>query len=503
MKKMISLLALLLALSVFTCITAAAAQQSPAIPGDDSSTVDALSVPRIDIMTESGNGAELQKADGYVDAQITITDTDNSELSGNISFKVRGNSTAMEGIKKKGFNFKFAKKTEVLGMGKGKKWSLLANCFDPTLLRNYIIFELANELGLPYTSSQRIVELWLDGNYHGCYTLYEPVQEGKDRVDIDIESNDGKKDFLLELESSRVEEGVTYLTVGGIRFAISEPEEPEDDQFEYISGVMTDIVNTLKTGDEVQIREKIDVDSFAAYYLLNEYAKTLDFGFSSVFFFYQDGKLYAGPPWDYDLALGNANGDLGPKPKACSTTDGIVQSDKSFYQWLCRNNWFQDEIKSIYLQHHDFFTAISSDGGLLDTLRTQYADVFARNFTKWNVGKWWLNYQKVPYKTYEENFAYLKSWCYDRNIWLAEYFGPEPVKERLLGDADSDGEITILDATCIQRILADYPVSAFDMDAACIVDSEVSILDATAIQRYLAGFDEPYPIGEPIASSAI
>ncbi len=119
-------------------------------------------------------------------------------------------------------------------MGKGKKWALLANCFDPTLMRNYIAFDIAHELGIDYTSNQKYVELWVDGVFKGCYTLMEPVQQGKDRVDIDIESNNGMKDFLIEYEYNREEEGVTYIKSNGYRFALSEPEEPTAEQLEYI-----------------------------------------------------------------------------------------------------------------------------------------------------------------------------------------------------------------------------------------------------------------------------
>ena len=70
----------------------------------------------------------------------------------------------------------------------------------------------------------------------------------------------------------------------------------------------------------------------------------------------------------------------------------------------------------------------------------------------------------------------------------------------LLGDADGDGEVTILDATSIQRSLAGLSVSdkysaqAADVDG----DTEESILDATHIQRWLASLDTPYHIGEPL-----
>ncbi len=246
-----------------------------------------LDVPQIRVTTENGNGCELQKEDGYVSASISIKDTDGKELTDAVSFKVRGNTTALSWVKKKAFTFKFAKKKNVLGMGSGKKWFLIANAFDPTLLRNYTAFELARELGLEYTSNQKFCELWVDGSFRGCYVLYEPVQEGKDRVNIDIESNGGKKDFLLELEAVTQEDDVTYLKTDNnkIRFAFKDPEEPNEEQQAYVQEIMDDIVERIKSGVREDIEEKVDLQSFAKYYLLNEYLKTFDFERTSVYFY--------------------------------------------------------------------------------------------------------------------------------------------------------------------------------------------------------------------------
>ena len=69
----------------------------------------------------------------------------------------------------------------------------------------------------------------------------------------------------------------------------------------------------------------------------------------------------------------------------------------------------------------------------------------------------------------------------------------------ILGDADDDGEVTILDATTIQRTLASLPVESFNEAAAdADGDGEVTILDATSIQRYLAGLAAYEGIGKPV-----
>ena len=56
-----------------------------------------------------------------------------------------------------------------------------------------------------------------------------------------------------------------------------------------------------------------------------------------------------------------------------------------------------------------------------------------------------------------------------------------------VGDADGDGEVTIIDATAIQRRLVNLPTKSFHPAAAdADRDGDLMILDATEIQRYLA-----------------
>ena len=459
-----------------------------------------MTVPQIYVTTENGNGTDLQKEDGYQNASIKILGTDGSVLSDDCSFKVRGNTTALSWVTKKAFTFKFNKKKDVLGMGKGKKWALVANAFDPTLLHNYAAFELADELGLDYTSKRQFVELWLDGTFRGCYMLFEPVQEGSDRVDIDIESNDGKKDFLIEYEAKRVEDDVTYFTVNGLRFAASEPEEPDEEQLAYIKSTMQDIISAIRTGSREEIEEKIDVPSFAKYYVLNEFIKTYDFNMSSVFFYYKDGKLYAGPAWDYDMSFGNETASFSSIAAEAADPTGVFAADKNIYKFLCKHAWFNEQAKREYHRHFDYLNNIAADGGLLDTALQQYGDVFTRNYSDagWRVSKWWINYQLKPKLTYQGNFDFMKSWAQERSAWMQEYYGT-PSDPFLLGDADGNGRINISDASIVQRALAEQPIN--DMEGAVLrgdanCDGRLTIEDATLIQQWLAEFPVRYAIGQ-------
>ena len=469
-------------------------------PADESFTV-----PRIVVTTEGGNGTALQKSDGYVGAHITITGLDGSVLDSDAQIKVRGNTTALSWIEKKSFTFKFGTKKDVLGMGKGKKWVVVSNVFDPTLLRNFLAFETADELGLAYTSRHQFVELWLDGSFRGSYVLFEPVQEGKDRVDIDIESNGGKKDFLVEYETETAMQDPddTYFKAGGHRFIASDPDEPTEEQLAYIQDVLTDIINTIKSGDEAQIAQKIDVSSFVKYYLMNEYFKTYDFSVTSVFFYYKDGLLYAGPPWDYDLSMGNSNPNLTSKRCRDANSSQGVFANTNLFVYLADKTWFKELVRSEYIAHREYFSGLHTDGGVLDTIYATYSDTISRNYSEagWKASKSWINIQRPADKTYDGNYQFLKNWLAERNTWFEAYFevDREEEEQMILGDADGDGEVNVLDATAIQRYLVQLETQAFVESAAdADEDGDVTILDATAIQCWLVNLPANENIGEPM-----
>ena len=462
-----------------------------------------MTVPQIYVYTDGGNGTELQKDEGYQGAKIFIKDTDGSMLTDDCVFKVRGNTTALSWVKKKAYTFKFGKKKDVLGMGKGKKWALIANAFDPTMLRNYTVFTLAKELGLTYTSNFKPVELWVDDSFRGFYFLFEPVQEGKDRVDIDIESNDGKKDFLIEYEAQREEEDVTYFTTNGLRFISSEPEDPTDEQLAYIKDTMDDIVKRIRSGSRGETEEKMDVESFAKFYLLNEYAKTFDFSVSSVFFYYKDGKLYAGPPWDYDLSLGNANQDFSSRGKGASETENLFCNSKNLYRFLCKNQWFIDEVRAVYLKNYNLFESVSADGGILDTAKESYSLEISRNYKEagWFAGKWWINIMMKPFTTFDQNYDYLKDWCEKRNTWLSNSYDVA----FLNGDSNADLAVNIEDVTLIQRSLAEFEMpnpESVKMRGDVNGDGRLDIADATAIQRYISEAENTGSVGEKVVAKA-
>ena len=418
MKKPVSALVCMI-ISVSVALSAACYASAGAAAAEESN-----GVPILTVTTESGDGCSLEKSDGYVSAHLAVRDVDGSEWDEEIRFKVRGNTTALSWVEKKSFAFKFEKKRDVLGMGRGKKWVLLSNAFDPTLLRNALALETADELGLAYTSAYRFVELWLDGSFRGSYLLLEPVRQGADRVVLDLEGNEGLRDFLVEYSSEKaaLDPSDFCFTAANHRFHVTEPDEPSERQLAYMTEIMSGVIQTLRTGTESEIGQRIDLPSFARYYLLNEYYKPFDFGVSSVFFYYKDGKLYAGPVWDYDLSMGNASEAYSARGRNAASPQGLF-ADKNLFQYLARKSWFLDAVRAEYEAHHDFFSRLHSDGGFLDGLRSAYGETIERNYAEagWRISKWWINTERKPDHSYDDNYAFLKNWLSGRYAWFEAY----------------------------------------------------------------------------------
>ncbi len=372
-------------------------------------------VPQIYVSTSSGEGYNLSKSTGYIDTDVVIADVDGSILAESGQIKVRGNSTAYG--EKKPYNIKFASKQNVLGMGSAKKWCLLANCFDASLLRNNIAFHIAQEMGIPYTCDNSYVEVWVDGRFMGCYLLTEAVEAAETRVDIKVKNGD----FVLELEKSRVEDGATYITNdNGLRFSFKEPEEPTDAQFAHVKEVLDRVTAAIDGGDYSEVENVIDVESFAKFFVINEYMKNNDFNFSSTYFFYKNGKLYAGPVWDFDLSSGNGNQEVPIKQRY----DNAVAPSGNWYPYLWKYSEFREAAVNTFDQYKGLFGGIACEGGYIDSVLDKYINVFNRNFNEagWDPSKRYSTNQMVPLATFGENVDYLSDWLRHRLDWMDDYY---------------------------------------------------------------------------------
>ena len=159
-------------------------------------------IPAVFLTTASGSldyihANKENKEAGTIKIVENGTVTLDSELK---QIKGRGNSSWA--LEKKPYNIKFDKKTNLFGMGKAKKWCLLASHHDKSLLKNKIAYTLADRLGLDFVSKTQHIDLYANGEYLGNYIVAESVEIGENRVDIhDLASDTEDANKGIDIET--------------------------------------------------------------------------------------------------------------------------------------------------------------------------------------------------------------------------------------------------------------------------------------------------------------
>lgn len=321
--------------------------------GDSKYNVDIIAeskVASVFIETDSGSLDYIHEKKGNEEeGNISIIGADGAdvEYAGRLEIKGRGNSTWQ--MEKKPYNIKLDSKENLFGMGKTKKWSLIANHGDPSLIRNVLAYQAAENAGMPYTPQFTPVDVYINNYYMGSYLLTTRI--GVDGSNVDIydlegETEDANEDDLdtypqagvygrfagllegtkkwydipnnpdeitggyiieMELANRYADEASGFVTTRSQPFTMKSPEYLTKDQIDYISGYYQSVEDAIFEGKSMEELNKLcNVESLAQMYLLNEWCSNMDFGLTSTYFYKPVGDtLYCGPAWDFDIAFGN------------------------------------------------------------------------------------------------------------------------------------------------------------------------------------------------------
>lgn len=330
---------------------------------------------------------------------IVVFDKDGKQLNTDINLKKikgRGNSSWEASYKLTGkyaFNITLAAKAQLLDeSAAAKKYCLVSYNADEARMRNMVIYELAQQIGLMFSPDYEPVDLYNNGIYVGSYLLTDKVEIGNPLVDIvnldkknedvnleiydasDITSYRGSSNnnlndkstkgykkwvnmteieesvyaesgFLLEFElDERFPDEISgFISDKGQQIVVKYPEYTSKNQIDFISekwniaeALMYDKSTTYEALSAV-----IDVESFARMYLIQEFTKNLDGCATSYYVYYDEGRFHAGPVWDYDWTLGQyANDNSGklnsssvhsPRSGNLTSTEGWFINSKNIY----------------------------------------------------------------------------------------------------------------------------------------------------------------------------
>ena len=262
----------------------------------------------------------------------SVSPSDDTTKLGTIKIKLRGNST--RSYPKKPYNIKFDSKVPLLGMTKGKKWCLLANWMDRTLLRNDTAFELARRSpGLAWTPDGRFAEVVLNGQELGNYYVCEKITISGSRVDV---SEPGG--FIIELDTYFDEVNKFHSSALNMPVNIKEPDEDDilPGDFERLqSAYETAEAAVMKAGGDTTFRKLIDIDSFVDWWIVMELSGNGEAGHPKSSYMYCDSDMvfHAGPAWDFDWGTFIPNMNY-------FTCKGCI-----WYPYLFRDSLFVERVK--------------------------------------------------------------------------------------------------------------------------------------------------------------
>ncbi len=329
--------------------------------------------------------------DGYTSYYSGSKISDTAELSLEY-IRGRGNSTWL--LDKKPYRIKLNKGADLLGMGKNKHWALLANRLDASLMRNRVASYIAEKLGLEYTPKMLPVDVVMNGEYIGSYVLSELVRVDSNRVEIDelTESDDAEPEitggylFSLEQEQVPADTDKLFVTDRNVHFKFNTPSFVDGDgtaaQRKYITDYLQQTEDAIfgddfKDKNGVSYTDYLDIESAANYWWLQEFMLNKDAFVTDSTYFYKkrDGKLYFGPLWDSDIALGLGNN---PETEMLNSAPMI---------WLDHLRTFEPEYQALLLERWKVLDSIAEDltkdGGYIDKISAEIKDSFTAELDKW------------------------------------------------------------------------------------------------------------------------
>lgn len=434
----------------------------------------------------------------YVDASKSHEDAKGAALlldaAGSVDYddaltqiKGRGNTTFMY-FPKKPYQIKLDSKKELVeGAGKSKKWVLLANDADPSLIRNSLTFFASEELGLANTIKSEPIDLYYDAEYRGTYLLTEKVEVGDNRIEIsdtdDLfeEANAGNAAYDAPVAVTALREGGATKTVapgtaGTVKFVrdLIEAPVPENAlhhafllEFEQpvrfpdeLSGFITDrgtpivtktpeylsqeqglfIANLWQEFEDAVYSpngfnektgkyyyEYCDLDSLVRCYVLNEFVKNIDYYFTSTYFYLPENSdmFTCGPVWDYDIAYGIAYSRDRNDPS--TKPEYFTAGGKSFGGALLKIDGFRDEVQKLMApggEMYEIARRMYGEDGMANRLASQIERSQAMNYKLWDITNRNMPSVSQPADmTFDKAIANLNQFMETRLSWLSSEIG--------------------------------------------------------------------------------
>ncbi len=290
-----------------------------------------------------------KKTDTKIAANVYSQNTKNHPAV----LKPRG-ATSWGMYSKKPYTLKFDEKTDMFGFGPYKTYNLLANAADKTLLKNEIFFDLANDLDLDYTPDAKNVNLFVNNSFKGVYTVTTKVDVKPGLLDLK------QGDFLINWESPNAENRIDVAcdmwleedkSVGTyVDLVWPKAKYANTSLNASVKETVQKFIDVIEDRDSENLRNIVDLESFAKYYWVQEISLNTDAWTRSNYIYYKadEGKFYAGPVWDFDLTLGS---NIQKNGYSFDSPEGFIIRNGGYFEPLFRHKEFIDEVNRIYKEY--------------------------------------------------------------------------------------------------------------------------------------------------------
>ena len=368
---------------------------------------------------------------------------------------IKGRGNATWHCDKKPYKIKLKEKSDFFGMGSNKHWVLLTNSYEFTYMKNKMLYDLADTIGLKYSPQSVYVDVVMNGEYLGNYLLCEQIRAGKSRVAIDDleeekEFNDSTitGGYLVNLDSYASMDPVHYITQKEHRAYTFESPKFEDlldkegklsataqKQYDYITDYlqrMEDAVYSPTFVNEQGERysELMDVDSFVDYFLIQFFSDNFD-AFTNSTYMYKErkGKLYWGPVWDFDHSMNQKDG---------TSTSVVDNNGRYMVKQILSDPYVAKKVVERYKEIKNTLTDLYASGGYIDKMAERIKVSRENDMTRWQ-----NTYKK--YYQFDDEIENWKYWMKDRIKFMDTYL-PTLVGEYYTVTFTEDEKSTVVPA---------------------------------------------------------
>lgn len=400
--------------------------------GDDSHLYQLTNLPTVVINT--ANAQEITSKEVEITSTVYIISQDGTNLLVDTETGVRGRGNASWNFEKKPYRLKFSQKRSPLGApAEAKKWTLLSNHGDKTLMRNILAFEVSRRMGLAYTPFCYPVDVIVNGEYRGCYQLCDQVDVREHRVDVtEMKTSDNSGTnltggYLIEIDAyASTTEKVYFYSKHGTPVTIKSPDDEKitTQQRQYIENhfnlMEASVFASNYTDATNGYRKYLDLDSYLRHFIVGEFIGNTD-TYWSVYMYKQrgDDRFYVGPVWDCDLAFEN---DYRTYP--INNTDDFLYCGKSSGASDAVNQMNNRIIKQDPLAHAELVAlwAEAKRSGLDEASMLEYVDETAEllqesqelNFKRWPILNQWVHMNFQALGSYEAEVGTIRTYITER-----------------------------------------------------------------------------------------